>query len=114
MSFFSNVMDVYAESQAITETSDEQYYKEHRLDTVFFSIDKNGTKATSKLSKDQQNLIKNNGTTFEEIMKGVRSLVNRQLIFIPIEICNVGNRPAIDVRLALNPKTRRRNVLLFQ
>ena len=104
LTFFSNVMDVHAESRAIREMSDEQYYKERRLDTVFFTIDKSGTKATSELTKEQQMLIKNNGTTLKEKKKGVHSLVNRQLIFIPIEMCNIGNGPAVDVRFAFNLK----------
>ena len=91
---------------------EDEYYYEFKLRKIYIIITKSEIIYKKRLSKDQNELLLKNGC--KTVKDGNKvSLVQRDLVSMPMELENVGNGPAIDVRISLyNDKEKIRAVSL--
>lgn len=79
---------------------EEEYYYEFKLRKIYIIITKSEIIYKKRLSKDQNDLLMKNG--YKTVKEGNRiSLVPKDFVSMPMELENVGNGPAIDVRVSL-------------
>lgn len=91
------------ESDVGNQIEDEEGYKEYRRDKIFIVINDGTIQYQKKLSKEQENLVKNSGII--KINNGnTKSIVDRGIISVPFELENVGNGAALLFRVGLNKK----------
>lgn len=106
--------DLFDMDTAIREAgeNDSGYY-EYKLDSVYFVIWSNRIEAVKQLTPAQRELLEKDGKIWESHTKGVRSLVQKDYVSIPLEIENVGNGTALGFRVGLNKAQRRKEKLLL-
>lgn len=93
---------VRAETRAVQNDEEKYYYKEKRLENLFFVIDKDQISVTSALDRKQQDLVIHEGFTYATPANGLRISQSAQIIYIPLDVDNVGNGAALNLRIGLN------------
>lgn len=82
------------------QTDEPRTYREYRLEKGFIIIQNEQIEYKRKLTERQEELVKNGG--LEEINRdGIKSLYDRKILSIPIELENVGNGVALHFRVGL-------------
>ncbi|MCD7888399.1 MAG: hypothetical protein LUG23_00480 [Oscillospiraceae bacterium] len=76
--------------------------EEKRLDRIYFIIDSNGIKAQSTLNKYQQTVSDLNGIASYTTTEGTDMLHRVDYFSIPLEVENVGNGTAVNLRIGFN------------
>lgn len=77
-------------------------YKEYKATDYVFIIKNGEIEVRNKLNKNQQDRAEKMGLINKEITQGVYACVAVNDVYLPIDIENVGNGPAINFRLGLN------------
>lgn len=87
--------------EAQKSMSEESEYKEFLLSEVYFIIKKDGVESLKTLPKEYERIVHQRGLSWENTGNG-KALSATPHITIPLEIENVGNGPALRVRIGLN------------
>lgn len=95
--------NIFGGNSEIKDIEPEEGYQEYKLQDYFCVLEKGDIQYKTKLSKRQQQILDYGGTKWENIPNG-RSLQVVDDVCVPIEIENVGNGVAINLRLGLNRK----------
>ena len=93
---------VHAETKAVQSDDEKYYYKEFRLENLFFVVKKDKITVTGILDKKQQDLVVHEGFTYASPANGLRISQFAQIVYIPLDIANVGNVAALNLRIGLN------------
>lgn len=93
---------VHAETKAVQSDDEKYYYKEFRLENLFFVVKKDKITVTGILDKKQQDLVVHEGFTYASPANGLRISQFAQIVYIPLDIANVGNGAALNLRIGLN------------
>lgn len=91
-----------ASSGGSDEKSNTSFYEERRLDKLYFVIESTGINIRFKLKKQQEDLINTAGLGWKRRPNGTVILEDIDFFSIPLEIENVGNGTATNVRIGLN------------
>ena len=87
---------------------DKTYYEEIRLNKLFFVISEGGITNKIVLNKVEQGLVRSRGYVWED-HNGEDCLVNKHIISFPFDVENVGNGPAIHLRIGFNKADQESN-----
>ena len=77
----------------------QYYYSEEKLEKIFCVLSSGNIHIQRGLKKKQLHLAQNMGMDMEPVGKGGFASVDKRLIYYPILIENIGNGPAIDLRI---------------
>lgn len=91
-----------ASSDSVDEKNNTSFYEERRLDKLYFVIESTGIKVKYKLNERQQNLINTAGYGWIRRPNGTLSLEDMEFYSMPLEIENIGNGAANNLRIGFN------------
>ena len=80
----------------------DYFFKEEKLDSILFIIKNHDIIIKSEFTEDEKRNIIYDGYRWADLAKGVMALTKNKLLYIPIQITNVGNGAAIDLKIGLN------------
>lgn len=85
------------------QNQDKQpFYEEYRLKEIYFIIGNGNIDTKSSLSKDQQQTLIQGGFKYVSTQTNKFSFCDVNLVSVPLEVENVGNGAAINLRIGLN------------
>lgn len=85
----------------IDNTSAVQY-DEYKLNRIYFVITEHGIDAKNGLDKSQQAILEHAGNSWVSVAGGVEMLQRTDFYSLPLEIENVGNGTAVNLRIGFN------------
>ena len=85
----------------IDNTSAVQY-DEYKLNRIYFVITEHGIDAKNRLDKSQQAILEHAGNSWVSVAGGVEMLQRTDFYSLPLEIENVGNGTAVNLRIGFN------------
>lgn len=88
-------------------------FREYTLDEVFYVISKGKPVAYKHLTADQENCVRHFGTTIENTADGVEISISKRLVYMSLEIENVGRGAALEMRMGLNSSSIEKNQQKF-
>lgn len=95
-----------AEKKKLAPTAEQEttaaQYEEYKLNRIYFIITADGIEVQSKLDKHQQSILEHAGNMWVSMANGVNILQRTDYSSIPIEIENVGNGTAVNLRIGFN------------
>lgn len=97
------------QDQNPSHTSD---YEEYRLKEIYFILENGEINIKSSLSKEQKQLLIQGGLKYVTTSSNSYSLCDVNLISVPLELENVGNGAAINLRIGLNKCTNKTPVYI--
>ncbi len=81
----------------------EGFYREYKRNEIYFVIEGGEVFVKTNLTKEQRDLLKQGGCRWISDSPNQFSFVDMDLVSIPLELYNVGNGAAINLRIGLNP-----------
>lgn len=78
-------------------------YEEYKLERIYFIITESGIEVRNKLDKRQQSILDNAGNMWSTV-DGVSILQRIEYYSLPVEIENIGNGTAVELRIGFNRK----------
>lgn len=82
--------------------SNDISYKEYKLNKIYYILEDGKISVKTSLTERQQKMISQYGYNWENDVPGKFSLKSVNLVSIPLELDNVGNGPAINLRIGIN------------
>lgn len=79
-------------------------YEEYKLNRIYFIITEAGIEVKYKLDKHQQSILEHAGNMWVSMASGVNALQRTDYFSLPLEIENVGNGTAVNLRVGFNRK----------
>ena len=77
-------------------------YDEYKLSQIYFIITEHGIDAKNGLDKSQQTILEHAGNSWASVAGGVEMLQRTDFYSMPLEIENVGNGTAVNLRIGFN------------
>lgn len=99
---FEDPTAIQLESRAFKGTHEGYYYTETRPDTFFCVIENGKTVVKRALPKEKLSLIRFHGIEIVHVASGISLTTHHNLLYIPLEVTNVGNGAAIDLHFGFN------------
>lgn len=90
------------ERPAKTDNTPAVQYDEYKLSQIYFVITEHGIDAKNKLDKSQQAILEHAGNSWTSVADGVEMLQKADFYSMPLEIENVGNGTAVNLRIGFN------------
>lgn len=90
------------ESPAKTDNTPAVQYDEYKLNRIYFVITEHGIDAKNGLDKSQQAILEHAGNSWTSVAGGVEMLQRTDFYSMPLEIENVGNGTAVNLRIGFN------------
>ena len=96
---------MFAPAEQERNQNKETFYEEYRLKEIYFIVENGNIDVKSSLSKDQQQTLIQGGFKYVATQTNSFSLCDVNLVNVPLEVENVGNGAAINLRIGLNKAT---------
>lgn len=84
---------------------DSNEYEEYKVEKIYYIIEKGKITAKTRLTKEQDEKLKQGGWRWESNDSGTTQLICVDLVTLPLELENVGNGAANRFRIGLNLST---------
>lgn len=97
-----NAQEIKVESRAFGSIYDGYHYTEAKPDTIFCVISGGNTSCKRSLPKEMLSLISHQGMEIVHVANGLSLTTHHSLLYVPLEITNVGNGAAIDLYFGFN------------
>lgn len=97
-----NAQEMSIESRAFNSTIEGYHYTETKPDTIFCIISEGSTSCKRSLTKEELSLISHQGLEIVHAANGLSLTTHHKLLYIPLEVTNVGNGAAIDLHFGFN------------
>ena len=95
-----------------TDDTSAVQYDEYKLSQIYFVITTHGIEAKNKLDKSQQVILEQAGNMWVSMTSGVEIHQRIDFYSMPLEIENVGNGTAVNLRIGFN-RVGDRNIYKF-
>ena len=96
---------MFAPAEQERNQNKETFYEEYRLKEIYFIVENGNIDIKSSLSKDQQQTLIQGRFKYVATQTNSFSLCDVNLVSVPLEVENVGNGAAINLRIGLNKAT---------
>ena len=90
------------ERPAKTDNTPAVQYDEYKLSQIYFVITEHGIDAKNGLDKSQQAILEHAGNSWVSVTGGLEMLQRTDFYSMPLEIENVGNGTAVNLRIGFN------------
>lgn len=90
------------ERPAKTDNTPAVQYDEYKLSQIYFVITEHGIDAKNGLDKSQQAILAHAGNSWVSVAGGLEMLQRTDFYSMPLEIENVGNGTAVNLRIGFN------------
>ena len=97
------------QAQNLEQTPD---YEEYRLKEIYFILENGKINIRSSLSKEQKQFLIQGGLKYVSNASNSYSLCDTNFVSVPLELENVGNGAAINLRIGLNKCTDKEPVYI--
>lgn len=85
-----------------TDNTPAIQYDEYKLSQIYFVITEHGIDAKNRLDKSQQTVLEHAGNSWVSVAGGAEMLQRTNFYSLPLEIENVGNGTAVNLRVGFN------------
>lgn len=93
---------IFTNEDTESDNVNGDFYEEYRLHEMYFVICNGNIEIKSELSKEQKSVLIKGGNRWVKVAEGGYAFQNTSLVSMPMEIENVGNGAAINLRIGLN------------
>lgn len=90
------------ERPAKTDNTPAVQYDEYKLSQIYFVITEHGIDAKNGLDKSQQAILEHAGNSWVSVTGGLEMLQRTDFYSMPLEVENVGNGTAVNLRIGFN------------